>query len=101
MLFISMFLTPIRKLINFIEQFQSGATGFSRFCELMDQPIEVESEHPLELEKLDGHICFSHVSFNYADGKEVLKDVNFWIFQVARRWHWLVLVVEEKRRSVI
>ena len=76
MLFISMFLTPIRKLINFIEQFQSGATGFSRFCELMDQPIEVESEHPLELEKLDGHICFSHVSFNYADGKEVLKDVN-------------------------
>lgn len=76
MLFINMFVTPIKKLIGFVEQLQSGATGFERFCELLDTPIEEESEHAVELENVQGHIEFDHVSFNYEEGKEVLKDIN-------------------------
>ena len=76
MLFINMFMTPIKKLIGFVEQLQSGATGFERFCELLDTPIEEESEHAVELENVQGHIEFDHVSFNYEEGKEVLKDIN-------------------------
>lgn len=76
MLFINMFIDPIKKLINFVEQFQNGMTGFSRFCELIDEDIEEESEHPLELQKIKGEIVFDDVNFTYSDGKEVLHDVN-------------------------
>lgn len=76
MLFINMFIDPIKKLINFVEQFQNGMTGFSRFCELIDEDIEEESEHPLELQNIKGEIVFDNVNFTYSDGKEVLHDVN-------------------------
>lgn len=35
LLFINNFTDPIRKLINFTEQFQNGASGYSRFLEIM------------------------------------------------------------------
>ena len=76
MLFINMFVSPIRKLIDFVEQLQSGATGFSRFCELMDQEPEQESKDARNLEHVEGHIRFDNVNFTYSDGKEVLHDIN-------------------------
>lgn len=79
MLFIGMFITPIKKLVNFVEQFQEGSTGFKRFCELMDQAPEEEAEHPVELKDVKGDICFDNVNFTYGDGKEVLRDINLQI----------------------
>lgn len=76
MLFINMFIDPIKKLINFVEQFQNGFTGFTRFCELIDEEVEQESKHPVHLEKVKGSIVFDHVDFTYSDGKEVLQNVN-------------------------
>ncbi len=76
MLFVNNFITPIKKLINFVEQLESGATGFKRFCELLDQPIEKENENACDLENVKGHIEFDHVSFNYEEGKEVLRDIS-------------------------
>ena len=76
MLFISMFITPIKKLVNFVEQFQEGATGFKRFCELMDQNPEEEPVNPVELTNTKGSIVFDNVNFTYSDGKEVLHDIN-------------------------
>lgn len=76
MLFINMFINPIKKLINFMEQFQNGMTGFTRFCELIDEEPEVESEDAIELSKVKGEISFEHVDFTYTDGKEVLQDIN-------------------------
>ena len=76
MLFINMFINPIKKLINFMEQFQEGMTGFKRFCELVDEPIEAEQPNAVELQNVQGEIIFDHVNFTYTDGKEVLHDVN-------------------------
>lgn len=76
MLFVNNFITPIRKLINFVEQLENGAAGFSRFCELLDQPIEQESSNAQTLKDVQGHIEFDHVSFTYEEGKEVLHDIN-------------------------
>ena len=36
MLFASMLLNSIRRLVEFTEQFQRGMTGIERFCEIMD-----------------------------------------------------------------
>lgn len=81
MLFINSFITPIRKLINFVEQLESGASGFKRFIELLDAPIEQEKENAIDLKQAKGDIVFDHVTFNYEAGKEVLLDVNLNISQ--------------------
>lgn len=75
MLFINSFITPIKKLINFVEQFESGATGFKRFIELLDAPIENEKENAIDLKDAKGNIVFDHVTFTYEKDKEVLNDV--------------------------
>ena len=79
-IFVNIFMTPIRNLINLIEQLQDGMSGFTRFCELMDTPSEYEPKTPMESE-LDGDVVFENVNFGYKsqDGKggEVLKNVSF------------------------
>ena len=76
MLFVNNFISPIKKLINFVEQLENGATGFKRFTELLDQPIEQESVNAHDLKDVKGHIEFDHVSFNYENGKVVLHDIS-------------------------
>lgn len=82
MLFISMFLNPIRKLISFVEQLQQGMTGFKRFHELIHAEPEHDSEKGTDLENVKGKIQFENVSFAYDQESEdgaVLNDINITI----------------------
>ena len=74
---VSMFITPLTTLINFVEQYQNGVTGFKRFLEIMDEKEEEEDKDAISVDKLDGNIEFKHVSFDYETTKGVLKDVSF------------------------
>ena len=78
LLYINLFTEPIKKLINFTEQFQNGYSGYTRFCEIMEiDPDIVDKPNALPLETVDGDIRFEDVSFGYQDTDElVLKDVN-------------------------
>ena len=79
-IFVNIFMTPIRNLINLIEQLQDGMSGFTRFCELMDTPTEQDVENAEILENVKGKIDFDHVSFAYGEeSKEVLHNVNLHI----------------------
>lgn len=76
LLYISMFLKPVNKLVAFYEQLQEGMTGFRRFCEIMEIPEEEkESDNLLEPDHLDGNIRFEDVTFSYEtadkDGEKV------------------------------
>lgn len=66
LLYISMFLNPVNKLVSFYEQLQEGMTGFRRFCEIMAINEEEDSStdllHP---DHLDGNISFENVTFSY------------------------------------
>lgn len=75
MLFIRLFTDPIKKLINFMEQFQNGITGFQRYLEIMDEDKENDKENASELTNVEGEIEFKNVSFSYG-GKDVLKDIS-------------------------
>ncbi len=79
-LYITMLLGPLRTLVALFEQIQEGATGFGRFCELMDTPAEYEPTAPIQTD-MDGDVVFKDVTFGYKskDGKgaEVLKGVSF------------------------
>ena len=77
LLYIGIFLNPIRKLVNFVEQYQSGKSGFKRFVEIMDREIEKDDPNAVDIYDVNGEISFKDVSFAYDDNKEVLKDITF------------------------
>ncbi len=74
---VNMFITPINQLINFVEQFQNGTTGFKRFLEVMDEEEENVHEGNKICPKLKGDITFSHVNFHYKSSKGILNDISF------------------------
>ena len=77
---VSMFITPLTTLINFVEQFEEGVTGFQRFVEIIDEKEEETDKDAKNVGKLEGKITFDHVTFNY-DTKQtednVLDDISF------------------------
>ena len=76
-LFVSTFVTPIRKLSNFAEIFASGTAGLKRFIEIMAvKPVVIEKENAGTLEVTKGEVKLENVSFSYNDVKEVLKGID-------------------------
>ena len=73
---VNLFISPVNTLIMFMEQFQNGVSGFKRFVEIMDEPVEPQAPDAVALENVRGEIEFSNVSFSYDDSKEVLHNVN-------------------------
>ncbi len=73
---VNLFISPVMTLINFMEQYQSGVTGFERFIEIMDAEPEKDTENAVELENVDGHIEFRDVEYSYDEEKEVLRKIN-------------------------
>jgi ATP-binding cassette subfamily B protein len=76
-LYISTFVSPVRKLANFAEMFSSGFAGLKRFAELMDtQPSIQDAPDAVELKNVEGRVTVDHVSFTYDEETEVLHDVS-------------------------
>ncbi len=81
-LYISTFLTPIRKLAAFVEQFLSGMAGFKRFVELMRmEPAVQDAPDARVMDAARGDILIDDVSFHYEEGEEVLEHVSIHIPQ--------------------
>ncbi|SFC56176.1 ABC transporter ATP-binding protein [Clostridium uliginosum] len=75
MLYIRLFTDPIKKLINFMEQFQNGITGFQRYMEIINQEQEQDKKNAVNMSNVKGEIEFKNVSFSY-EGEKVLKDLS-------------------------
>lgn len=73
---VNLFLTPVTTLINFMEQYQNGITGFERFLEIMDTEVEEDKPNAIDIGRVDGHIQFEDVSYGYNGEKNVLTHVN-------------------------
>ncbi len=79
-LYIGLWITPVRKLVTFAEMYTNATTGFSRYLELMDAKEEVEPQNPKALPvPFRGEICLEDVSFSYETGGEVLSHLNLTI----------------------
>ena len=78
MLYVNFFMQPIRRLADFIQQYQEGMTGFERFMEVMNiKPDIVDKENAVNLVDVKGDIEFKDVSFSYTNGEDrVLSDLN-------------------------
>ena len=78
MLYVNFFMQPIRRLSDFMQQYQDGMTGFERFMEVMNiKPDIVDKEDAIELVDVIGNIKFENVSFSYTNGEDrVLSNLN-------------------------
>lgn len=72
----NLFINPVTTLIGFMEQYQTGVTGFERFLEIMDAKPEEDAPDAVGLPEVQGNIEFRHVSYGYGKEKDVLKDVS-------------------------
>lgn len=78
LLYVPMFLQPIRKIVSFLEIYQNGMAGFSRFIELMEiKPDIVDKPGATKLKNVKGHIIFDNITFSYDDGNEVFSNISF------------------------
>lgn len=78
LLYINNFTEPIKKLINFTEQFQNGASGYTRFLEMLSIHPDIQDRpNAIELKSAKGDIRFEDVSFHYEEHTEmVLSNLN-------------------------
>jgi len=74
MLFVNLLITPVKRLINSVEQFQNGMSGFRRFFEIINIPVEEEGK--LEVGKLKGDIVFDNVTFRYEENENVFDNFS-------------------------
>lgn len=76
LLYVSTLLASVRRIIEFMEQFQRGMTGIERFAEIMDIEPDIKDEDGArELKDVKGEIEFKNVTFGYGEDS-VLTDIN-------------------------
>ena len=80
-LYVTTFITPIRKLSAFVEQFMQGMAGFTRFVELMRTRPEIEdAPDAVEVGPVKGDLDLEGVTFSYGAGEpEVLEGIDLHI----------------------
>ena len=75
---VNLFISPVQTLIQFMEQWQNGATGFRRFVEIMDIPEEQDSPDAKDIGQVRGEVELRDVSFSYVKNgeRDVLDHVS-------------------------
>ena len=77
LLYVSMFMQPIRRITALIENYQKGMSGFQRFFETLQiNPDIQDKKGAAELANVYGDIHFDRVTFNYGSDQKVLEDIN-------------------------
>lgn len=78
LLYINNFTEPVKKLMNFTEQFQNGYSGYERFLEILDVQPDIKDEPgAIPLGDVKGEIVFEDVSFGYGENNErVLNHID-------------------------
>lgn len=73
---INLFIMPVNQLIQFMEQYREGASGFTRFVEILETKEENDSGS-YEFDSIEGNISFKNVTFKYEASKgDVLNNVS-------------------------
>ena len=77
-LYVSTFVTPVRKLAQFSEVYMQGTAGFSRFLELMrTEPAIKDAPDARELKDVKGAVEYRGVGFRYSENKPwVLRGID-------------------------
>ncbi len=73
---VGLFITPVTTLINFMEQYQNGVTGFERFLEILDAKPETDAPDAEDLGVARGEIELRDVTYAYDGERDVLNGIS-------------------------
>ncbi len=77
LLYINLFLEPIRVIINFVETYQKGYTGFKRVLDVLELENEIkDKDNAIVLQPSDDDIVFDDVCFAYEEDTHVLNHLS-------------------------
>jgi ATP-binding cassette subfamily B protein len=76
-LYVNNFLVPVRRLTQFVQQYEAGMTGFERFLEIIDEEPDIKDrKNAVTLKNVEGVIEFDQVSFGYDGDEKVLDHIS-------------------------
>ena len=76
-LYIGVFISPIKILVELTEMLQKGMSGFERFLEVVETTPDIkDKKQAVEMKDPKGEIRFQDVSFYYDEEEKVLHHVN-------------------------
>ena len=76
-MYIELFFQPVRRLMMFTQQYESGMAGFERFVEVLNIHPEIqEKPDAIELNNVKGEVDIDNVSFSYDQKEYVLKGCS-------------------------
>ncbi len=77
LLYVNMFLQPIRRFSVLVETYQRGMAGFHRFVETLQiEPDIVDRREARVAGRLQGEIVFDRVTFSYDRNKSIFQDIS-------------------------
>jgi ATP-binding cassette subfamily B protein len=78
LLYINTLIDPVRRVVNFTKNLQSGVAGFERFMEILAiEPDITDAKDAMIVDHVQGKVEFVNVSFKYAsDSKYVFSNIN-------------------------
>ena len=77
LLYVSMLIAAVKRIVEFTEAFEKGVTGIERFREIMEVDTEPTGKFIKDAETADGEVEFKDVTFSYDEnGKDVLENIN-------------------------
>ncbi len=69
--------TPVRSFGFMVTWFLRGLSGGIRIFSVLDTPPAIaDAPGAVTLKRVEGHVQFEHVAFDYGNGREVLRDIN-------------------------
>ncbi len=80
LLYVNLFLQPIRRITMLVEIYQRGMAGFHRFMETLQiEPEILDRKGARRAGRLQGEIVFNNVTFGYNSEKKIIDDVSLHI----------------------
>jgi len=77
LLYVSMFLQPIRRLTTLIENYQRGMSGFARLTETLDLEPDIKDDpNAINIDRINGEVVFDDVTFSYNNKENVLDNIS-------------------------
>ena len=77
-MFMGFLAAPVFQIANIGTQITEAIAGLDRTREVMsERPEDADPERTIVLPRLEGHLTFQHVDFEYEPGKRVLEDLSF------------------------
>ncbi len=72
----SMIFGPLMALMRFPRMFMHMMVSLTRVYDIIDENVDVADGHEQELDRIEGYIDINHITFGYAAGEDVLRDVD-------------------------